>query len=253
MKPYTFKISNAFHITFVNNNDNAIRQDILLPYFTGIVIILFILSPYLSLMSNNNSFVNEPKNINRDAISNKFMLFIICPRLEPNPAKYIENATKYAHDIFFNIIIFFKYGVYNKTFNNARCKYFCWTEGNHIYAEYSIATVIKDAYPIASFTFISPVTNGREGLLYLSTSKSKMSFIIMLTYMTSIVFIELSINVGEESKLCNEGVVIHPPEKHNNNVGKVFPTRINFAMFPIFCMILFLASCIGLFGKIGFS
>ena len=80
----------------------------MLPYFTGIVVILFILSPYLSLISNNNSFINEPKNISRDAISNKFMLFIMFPLVEPKPAKYIENATKYAHDTFFNIITFLK-------------------------------------------------------------------------------------------------------------------------------------------------
>jgi hypothetical protein len=71
--------------------------------------------------------------------------------------------------------------------------------------------------------------------------------------MTNIVFIELNKNVGDVNKLYNEGFAIHPPVKHNNNVGNVLSMRIIFAILFIFCMILFSTDGIGLIGKIGFS
>jgi hypothetical protein len=83
------------------------------PKITGIVYILFNLSPSMSRISNTISFESEPKNIIFIIIENKLkftLSVIICPVEAATPVKKTEKDTSKAQDIFFTMGIFFKKG-----------------------------------------------------------------------------------------------------------------------------------------------
>jgi hypothetical protein len=75
---------------------------------------------------------------------------------------------------------------------------------------------------------ISPLANGRFGLLVLSTSMSNISLSIILFDITKIVLISEIMNFVEDNNLENDGFIIYPPEKNKRIVGKILLYRISF-------------------------